>query len=157
MVTKEFRDQFFELMDYADNPYHPLVWINGTAEIGEGTFIGGFSDINGKGAKLVIGAHCDIASFTAINVASSHRAAIGLKDTNRYGDITIGDHVFIGTHSAILGGCRIGSRSVIGAGTILRGEIVPPYSLVVGTPAIIKPGYYRDELETAGLLDAEDF
>lgn len=156
MTNADFRNRFFELMEYPDNPYHPLVWINGGAEIGEGTYIGGFTDINGKGAKLVIGAHCDIASFTAVNVATSHRAAIGLDDEERFRDISIGHHVFIGSHSVIMGGTRIGARSVIGAGTILRGEDVPPYSLVVGNPAIIKPEHYKDELEARGLLDADE-
>jgi acetyltransferase-like isoleucine patch superfamily enzyme len=155
MTEGNFRNRFFKLMEYPDNPYHPLVWINGEAEIGEGTYIGGFADINAKGAKLEIGAHCDIASFTAINVATSHLSAIGLEETDRCQDIFIGHHVYIGSHSVITGGTRIGSRTVIGAGTILRGEDVPPYSLVVGNPAIIKPGHYKAELEAKGLLDDE--
>ena len=154
MTNPDFRAHFFELMEYPDNPYHPLVWINGEVEIGEGTYIGGFAVINGKGARLAIGAHCDIASFTAINVATSHRSAIGLKDEERYRDITIEHHVYIGSHSVILGGTKIGSRSVIGAGTVLRGETVPPYSLAIGNPAVIKAGHYKAELEARGLLDA---
>ena len=153
MNTLDFRKQFFELMEYTENPYHPLVWINGDAEIGKGTYIGGFSDINGNGASLVIGAHCDISSFTAINVATSHRSAIGLKDEERFQDIKIGNYVYIGSHSVIMGGTTIGDRSVIGAGTVLRGDKVPPYSLAIGNPSVIKPDHYRAELEAAGLLD----
>jgi len=156
MIDSDFRSCFFELMEYPDNPYHPLVWINGKADIGEGTFIGGFTDINANGARLVIGAHCDISSFIAINVATSHRSAIGLVDTDRYRDIFVGHHVYIGSHSVITGGTRVGSRTVIGAGTILRGEDVPPYSLVIGNPAVIKPGHYKAELEASDLLDADE-
>ena len=156
MTNSDFRNRFFELMEYSDNPYHPLVWINGEAEIGEGTYIGGFTDINGKGARLVIGAHCDISSFTSINVATSHRSAIGLEDDDRYRDITIEHHVYIGSHSVITGGAHIGCRSVIGAGTILRGEDVPPYSLVIGNPAVIKAGHYKAELEACGVFAADE-
>lgn len=142
-----FRQQFLDLINNQDNPYHPLVWINGTPQIGAGTYIGGMSEVNAKGAKLVIGNDCDIASFVAINVADSHRQAIGLSDHNDCRDITIGERVFIGSHAAVLGGSTIGHHSVIAAGTIVRGENIPPYSLVIGNPAVIKAGYYRDQFE----------
>ena len=46
--------------------------------------------------------------------------------------IVIEDNVFVGTHSAILGGSFIGRNSVVGAGTIIRNLKVPPINLVVG-------------------------
>lgn len=141
-----FKSLFLQTVGNRDNPYHPLVWINGDPIIGEGTYIGGFSEINAKGARVVIGKHCDIASFVAINVADSHRRCIGLADHNICHDITIGDCVFIGSHCAIIGGAVIGHHSVIGAGTIVRAGVVPPFSLVTNDRT--KPGYYRAEYET---------
>ena len=155
MADNDFRTRFFELMTFPDNPYHPLVWINGNPEIGEGVYIGGFSDINAKGARLVIGARCDIASFVAINVADTHRQAIGLLDTPECHDIVIGDHVFIGSHSIIMGGTRIGARSVIGAGSVINGLDIPPFSLAVGNPVRVKAGYYRDALVAKGVIESE--
>lgn len=152
MTDKDFRAWFFDLMEFPDNSYHPLVWINGTPEIGEGTYIGGFTDINANGANLVIGKNCDIASFVAINVADTHLQAIGLSNEPDCHDITVGNHVFIGSHSVVMGGTQIGDRSVIGAGSIVRGDEIPAYSLVTGNPAIVKPGYYKDKFETRGLL-----
>ncbi len=140
----EFRESFLRLIHNRDNPYHPLVWINGEPEIGPRTTIGGFSEVNAKGARVVIGADCDIASFVAINAADSHRRAIELADAIERRDIRIGDHVFIGSHSVILGGANIGHHSVIAAGTVVRAVEVAPFSLVLGNPAIIKPGYYEE-------------
>jgi acetyltransferase-like isoleucine patch superfamily enzyme len=145
MNAESFRAAFLAMMHNKDNPYHPLVWINGDPEIGPRTTIGGMSEVNAKGARVIIGADCDIASFVAINVADSHRRAIELADEIERRDIVIGDHVFIGSHSAILGGVTIGHHSVIAAGTILRACEVPPFSLVVGSPAIVKPGYYTEK------------
>ncbi len=142
MDNDEFRKRFLRLIDNKENPFHPLVWINGDPVIGEGTYIGGLSEVNAKGARVTIGKNCDIASFVAINVADSHRRCIGLAAQNDCRDITIGDHVFIGSHSAVLGGSDIGHHSVIAAGTIVRGEKVPPYSLVIGNPAVVKAAYY---------------
>lgn len=147
MDKAAFKEMFLEMMGNRDNRFHPLVWINGDPEVGQGTYIGGFSEINAKGARVVIGANCDIASFVAINVASSHRRAIGLTDENDIRDIVIGDNVFIGSHCAILSGARIGNNSVIGAGTVVRAGEIPPFSLVVGNPAVVKPGYYKAEYE----------
>lgn len=147
MDQQNFRAAFLRTIDNKENPYHPLMWILGDPEIGPGTRIGGFSEVNAKGARVVIGADCDIASFVAINVADSHKKAIGIAEEIDRRDIVIGDNVFIGSHSAVLGGVTIGHHSVIAAGTILRACEVPPYSLVAGNPAVVKPGYYREEYE----------
>ena len=147
MNKKDFLKLFLNAIDNTENPFHPLVWINGTPSIGEGTYIGGFSEINAKGASVIIGKHCDIASFVSINVADSHLRCIGLAQENSFNNISIGDKVFIGSHSVILGGANIGSYSVIGAGTVVRQEKIPPFSLVFGNPMVIKPGYYKDKME----------
>lgn len=130
-------------------PYHPLVWILGKPEIGEETYIGGFSEINAKRASVHIGRACDIASFVSINASDSHRRAIGLSEEIEAKPIFIGDQVFIGSHCFIGPGTTIGHNSVIGAGTILCGETVQLYSLVVGGSrrAVIRPGYYSIEAE----------
>ena len=143
---EEFLARLLEALHNKANPYHPLVWINGDPEIGPRTYIGGFSEVNAKGASVRIGADCDIASFVAINVADSHLRAIGLAEGNACADIEIGDKVFIGSHSVVLGGARIGHHSVIGAGTVVRAGEIPPYSLVLGNPMVVKAGYYRAAL-----------
>jgi acetyltransferase-like isoleucine patch superfamily enzyme len=149
MESDEFREAFLRLIDNPDNPYHPLVVIHGRPEIGPGTYVGFMSEINAKDARVSIGANCDIASFVAINAADSHRRAIGISDAIDRGDIVIGDHVFIGSHSVILAGARIGDHTVIAAGTVVRGEDIPPFSLVIGNPAVVKPGYYRAAYDAA--------
>lgn len=147
MDKDTFLQLFLETVHNVRNPYHPLVWINGEPEIGEGTYIGGFSEINAKGAFVRIGKFCDIASFVAINCADSHRKAIGISDKPDLRDIYIGDQVFIGSHSVILGGAEIGSHSVIAAGTVVRAAKIAPFSLVIGNPMVVKEGYYRTEYE----------
>jgi len=130
------------------NPYHPLVLITGEPVIGEGTYIGAFSEINARGARVKIGKGCDIASFVAINNADTHLMAIGMSETNIRRDILVGDHVFIGSHSVILGGANIGHNSVVAAGTVVREGIIEPYSLVIGNPMKVKSKYYAGRLNT---------
>src|SRR5262249_26447842 len=48
--------------------------------------------------------------------------------------VAIGKRVFVGAGSIILAGTTIGDNSIIGAETVVRGDI-PPGSLVLGNPA----------------------
>ncbi len=139
---ENFGKLFAEHTHIKQNRFHPLVWINGEPEIGENVYIGGMSEVNAKGAKVVIGSNCDIASFVAINCADSHKKCLGLSDKIDARDITIGHNVFIGSHSVIKGGAHIGHHSVIAAGTIVDGIEIPPYSLICGNPMQVKTSYY---------------
>lgn len=130
------------------NRFHSLVWVTGEPEIGENVYIAAYSVLNCKGAKLIIGSGCDIASFVSINCADSHLQTIGtLKYINR-SDIFIGKNVFIGSHSVIKGGAYISENCVVAAGTIVDQGFIPPFSLVFGNPMQIKEGYYLNRINS---------
>lgn len=139
-----FDQEFARLTGFPPNRFHPLVWIHGEPEIGRNVFIGAMSEVNAKGAHVVIGDDCDIASFVAINCADSHKRCIGIADDIERRNITIEHHVFIGSHCFIKGGAHVGHHTVIAAGTIVEGVAIPPYSLVIGNPMQVRPGYYAD-------------
>lgn len=145
MDKEHFQKLFTELTDFPENRFHPLVWILGDPEIGENVYIGGMTEIYAKGARVVIGDNCDIASFVSINCSDSHKRTIGLSETIEKESIVIEHDVYIGTHSFIGGGVHIGHHSVVGAGTMVRRGEYPPYSLIVGNPAVVKPGYYAEK------------
>lgn len=143
MTKDEFQNLFTELTDIKENRFHPLVWISGEPEIGENVYIGGMSEVNVKGAKVVIGDNCDIASFVVINCSDSHKKTIGLSEDIERKDITLENNVYVGSQSFIGGGVHIGHHSVVGAGSIVREGYYPPYSLIVGNPAVVKKEYYK--------------
>ena len=146
MDETRFRELFLRLIDNKDNPFHPLAWIHGDPVIGKDVYIGGFSMVNATEGSITIGDGCDIASFVVINVADSHEQCLGMAAEIRRRPIVIEDHVFIGSHSVVKGGAHIGNHSVVGAGTIVEGVRIPPYSLVVGNPMVVKAGYYKGKL-----------
>lgn len=67
--------------------------------------------------------------------------------------VKIGNDVWIGYGTILLDGANIGNGAVIGAGSIIRGNI-PPYSIVIGNPAtVVKYRFNREEIQQ--LLDSE--
>lgn len=142
------QEKLIELLDLKKNPFHPLVFINGSecAQIDDDVYIGYLSEINAKGSKVIIKHGCDIASFVSINVADSHKRAIGLAEGIERGPIILEENVFVGSHCFIGGNTHIGHNSVVAAGTILlKGGDIPPYSLIKGNPAVIYPEYYKHD------------
>ena len=137
-----FAKYFSNLTHFKQNRFHPLVWINGEPIIGENVYIGGMSEVNAKDASVIIEDNCDIASFVSINAADSHKCCIDIADKVERKSIHLEKNVFVGSHSVIKGGVHIGHHSVVAAGTVVDACDVPPYSLIIGNPMIIKEGYY---------------
>jgi len=133
-----------ELIKMPANRFHPLVYIGGKPKIGKNVYIGLLSEVNAQGSEVKIGDNCDIASFVSINVADSHRKAIGLAKGIERKSIVLEHDVFVGSHCFIGGGVHLGHHSVVAAGTIITKPCkAPPYSLIIGNPAVIKPGHYK--------------
>jgi acetyltransferase-like isoleucine patch superfamily enzyme len=117
------------------HPYHPLAWIVGDPEIGEGTWIGAFTVIDGTGG-LVIGAGCDIASGAHVYTHSTMRRCTSGRrhaEVDR-APVRIGDRVFIGANAVVLMGVTIADEAVVGAGSVVTRD-VPARAVVTGVPA----------------------
>jgi acetyltransferase-like isoleucine patch superfamily enzyme len=74
-----------------------------------------------------VGFHPENHEFDRIDIP------IREQGTTRQG-ITIEDDVWVGSNAIFLDGAHVGRGSVIGAGSVVRGNI-PPYSIAVGVPA----------------------
>lgn len=58
------------------------------------------------------------------------------------------DDVLVGIGARVLDGARIGSWSLVAAGTVVReGMVVPPRSLVTGVPGVVKRELTEREIE----------
>jgi acetyltransferase-like isoleucine patch superfamily enzyme len=117
------------------NPYNPHAWVSGEPEIGDGTWIGAFTVIDGSGG-LTIGRGCDVSSGAQIYTHSSARRCVSGRafPVVERAPVRIGDHVFIGAGAIITMGVTIGSHSVVAAGAVVTRD-VPPYTVVSGVPA----------------------
>jgi len=68
-------------------------------------------------------------------------------------NVLIGNDVWIGTRSIILGGITIGTGAVIAAGALVTRD-VPPYAIVAGVPARIVKYRFEDHI-IKSLLNSE--
>lgn len=112
------------------------------ADIGEGFYIGHFGNIV-MGSKVKIGKNCNI----------SHNVTIGQTNRGRKkGSPEIGDKVWIGTGSVIVGNIKIGSNVLIAPLSYVNFDI-PSNSIVVLNPIRIIPkenateGYINNTIE----------
>lgn len=118
-----------------ENPYHEHCWIVGEPVIGEGTWIGAFTVIDGSGG-LTIGSGCDIASGAHVYTHSTVRRCVSGRAWNEIerAPVTIGDRVFIGANAVVMMGVTIGDEAVVGAGAVVSSD-VPARTVVAGNPA----------------------
>ncbi len=118
-----------------ENPYHPLAWIVGDPEIGEGTWIGAFCVVDGSG-ELHIGSGCDLSAGSQIYTHSTAKRCVSGRayDHVDRSPTTIGDRVFIGANAVVNMGVTIGDEAVVGAGAVVTRD-VGPGEIVAGVPA----------------------
>lgn len=112
---------------------HPDVWIApnatviGDVEIGEGSSVWFGAVLRGDVFPIRIGARSNVQDNTVVHVTGGRAST------------TIGDDVTIG-HSAIIHGCTIGSRCLIGMGSIVLDGAVVEEDALLGAGSLVPPG-----------------
>lgn len=103
-------------------------------------------------AKVRIGDNCMLAPNVAIYTAGHPVHPDSRNSLYEYGaEVTIGDNVWIGGNAVILPGVKIGSNTVIGAGSVVTKDI-PDWVIAGGNPCKVirkiteadRKFYYRD-------------
>ena len=106
--------------------------------IGEGTrFFGGRISIDMRRSCLVeIGRNCVLTDGVVLLTHGYDWVVLREKYGEMLGSsrkVVLEDNVFVGIHSIILKGVRIGSNTIIGAGSVVTHDI-PPNSVAAGNP-----------------------
>ena len=102
--------------------------------------------------------HCTCANKVTIGEGTLITQNVGIFDINHIysnihqriqdqdfdiKDVSIGKNCFIGMNTVILPGSKIGDHSIVGASSVISGEI-PSYTVVVGNPYKIIKKYDFD-------------
>jgi len=135
---------------------HPTAYIDisaqviGDVEIGEASSIWMNAVLRGDVNWIRIGARSNVQDGTVVHVMNdTHPTTIGDDVTIGHGAIvhgcTLEDRILVGMGAILLNGVVVGADSIVAAGTLLpEGMHVPPRSLVMGSP-----GKVRRELSDA--------
>lgn len=106
--------------------------------LGRGVFVNHMCSLwAGPASRIDIGEDTILGPYVHINCTNhvfARRDLPIIRQGYQQADIAIGRDVWIGAHCVILSGARIGDGAVIGANSVVRGEI-PAYSVAVGSPA----------------------
>lgn len=108
--------------------------------------------VRGDVNAIRIGRRTNIQDGTIVHVMrDTHPTTIRDEVTVGHGAIvhgcTIDDRVLVGMGAILLNGVAIGSDSIVAAGTLLpEGTVVPPRSLVMGSPGKVKRTLSDDEV-----------
>ena len=143
---------------------HPSAFIDdsaqviGDVEIGEDSSVWMCVVIRGDVNRIRIGRRSNIQDGTIVHVMKdTHPTIIGDDVTVGHAAVvhgcTIEDRCLIGMGAILLNGVTVGTGSIIAAGTLLpEGMQVPPRSLVMGAP-----GKVRRPLSAADLVEIQMF
>lgn len=111
--------------------------IIGNVSIGEDTWIGPNTVLDGSGGELVIGSNCSISAGVQIYTHNTVNWALsGGADAIDTAPVIIGDCCYIGPNVVISMGVCVGSKSIIGANSLVNIDI-PQNSKAYGTPCKI--------------------
>ena len=107
----------------------------GEVTVGEGTWIGPYTLLDGSGGGLSIGAYCSISAGVQIYTHDTVLWSLsgGARD-KRSAPVAIGDRTYIGSQCVVAAGASVGSQCVVAANSFVNSNVADR-SIVGGTPA----------------------
>ena len=135
---------------------HHNSYVYGDVSVGENTWIGPFTLLDGSGG-LKIGSACSISAGVQIYTHDTVKWALsgGVLPYER-APVVIGDACHVGAQAVITKGVTIGAHCVIGSCAFVNRD-VPPYTIVFGVPCrrrgqviIEADGTVRLQMDEAG-------
>ena len=109
--------------------------------------------VRGDVNTIRIGRRTNIQDGTIVHVMRepSHPTVVGDEVTVGHGVIlhgcTVADRCLIGMGAVLLNGSSVGADSIVAAGTLLtEGVVVPPRSLVMGSPGKVRRALTDDDV-----------
>jgi carbonic anhydrase/acetyltransferase-like protein (isoleucine patch superfamily) len=118
----------------------PTAMVTGDVTLGEETGIWFGAVIRGDRDRIEIGAGSNIQDNAVVHTSRGYPARIGKEVSVGHGAIlhgcTIGDRVLVGMGAIVMNGAVVGEDSIIAAGAVVtEGTVIPPGSVVMGVPA----------------------
>ncbi len=125
--------------------------VTGDVSLGRDSSVWHNATLRGDIAPIKVGARTNIQDGAVLHVANDLPCLVGADVTVGHGAIVhgckVGDRCLIGMGAILLNGAEIGEESIIGAGALVtEGKKIPPRSLVLGNPGKITRQVTDDEV-----------
>lgn len=122
----------------------------GDVQLAEQVSIWYHATIRADSDRITIGRGSNIQDNCVLHVDAGFPISIGEYVTVGHGAIlhgcTVGDRTVIGMGAILLNGCTIGENCIIGAGTLItQGMHIPAGSVVMGNPGKVKRQVTEEE------------
>ena len=136
---------------------HPSAFVDASAQVIGDVHVGPESSIwmnvvaRGDVNSIRIGARTNIQDLALVHVMKdTHPAVIGDDVTVGHSAVvhgcTVENRCLVGMGAILLNGCRIGAGSIVAAGTLVpEGFVVPPGSMVMGVPGKVRRSLTPEE------------
>lgn len=124
----------------------------GRVKVGANSSIWYNTTLRGDINEIVIGPCTSIQDNSCIHLADDYGCHVGSHCTIGHSvtlhACTLEDEVLIGMGATILDGAVIGKGSIVGANALVtKGKVIPPYSIVLGSPAKVVGTIPEEERE----------
>lgn len=116
-----------------DSSVYDSCLVLGDVRVGENTWIGPYTILDGSGEFLKIGNNCTISAGVQIYTHNSVDKTI-YGEAVKQSSVEIGNNCYIGPNSIVTMGVKIGNRVVIGANSLVTQDI-PDDTKTYGLPA----------------------
>ena len=136
---------------------HPSAFVDVSAQVIGDVHIGAESSVwmnvvvRGDVNYIRVGSRSNLQDLTLVHVMrNTHPTIIGDEVTVGHSAVVHGcviqDRCLIGMGAILLNGCRIGTGSIVAAGTLVpEGMVVPPGSMVMGLPGKVRRALTPEE------------
>lgn len=124
----------------------PTAWVAETAvlvgrvTLGAGANVWYGAVLRGDDNSIQVGAGSNIQDNAVLHCDPAYPLVVGQDVTVGHGALvhgcTVGDRCLIGMGAILLNGCVVGEESIVAAGALVtQNKVIPPGSMVMGTPA----------------------
>ncbi|MDX9826728.1 MAG: gamma carbonic anhydrase family protein [Spirochaetia bacterium] len=148
IMSDKKKNEDFKTITYIS----PRASVTGEVSLGEEVSIWHNATLRGDLAPVLVGRGSNVQDGAVMHVARDLPCIVGEDVTIGHGAIVHGcrvaDRCLIGMGAIILNGAEIGEESIVGAGALVtEGKKIPPRSLVLGNPARIVRAVKDSEIE----------
>ncbi len=122
---------------YGSQRFNPKIAVGDYVCFSDGVHISSIANIE-IGSHCLFGSRIYVSDHNHGSYRGEHQSNPGEPPAHRLlgggGSVVIGENVWIGDNSVIIGPATIGAGAIVGANSVVRG-VVPPNTIVAGAPA----------------------